>query len=95
MVKYLEIREDDDWLGESWSYFIPYEKLSDDLISELETFMKKFNNFSLVSTNLTRENVDFLMSRNGIDSQSEDRFRYHVLDDSLLTDEILEVFSSA
>lgn len=93
MVKYLEICENNEWEGESWSYFIPYKTLSNELISQFGKFLEESDHFSLVSRDLTTENINYLMSRNKIERTSyQDRF--NLLEECFLDDRILEKFLS-
>ncbi|VDO29414.1 unnamed protein product [Brugia timori] len=89
--KYLEICEDNEWEGETWSFFVPYKNLSDKIISQLEEFLSDSDYFSLVSHGITRENIDYLLSRNNIENTWYMN-RYNLLDECFLDNQILETF---
>lgn len=90
--KYLEILEDNECENESWSYFIPYDlDVTNELMEEFDECLNKTDHFSLVSTELSRDAVDFLLSRNSIEPTSY-KNRYNLKDRYVLTQTILSNF---
>lgn len=89
---YLEILEENDLKREGWSYFIPYDKtVTIDHLDELEECLNETETFSLASYCLTRETVDYLISRNDIEPNSYSK-RFKLKDYCILTGEIVSNF---
>lgn len=83
-MKYLEILERNEWEGESWSFFIPYDDtVTKDILKSLKSFLLPTDSFELVVYDLTRETVDFLLNRNEVENTTYMR-RYNLKDEYIL-----------
>jgi hypothetical protein len=91
--RYFSILEANEWEGETWFFFIPYEKstLSTKTLDDLNTYLDDTNFCApYIDYCLTQEEVNILLKRAGLTTSYMNDF--NLLDDQVVNDEIIRAF---